>query len=188
MAEKSSITCPKGAIKVTHMGEREWMFEYPRLDWEAMEEFHEALEYWRVGDFTFAEEIYNELIDGFPEFIDVHHHLALLLSVTEREEEAFQIWQNVVALGLDCLPKEFEMGQDRLDHDLLAKALGPLRAGEPYLGHTAARDQGVDLVASERVTRLHSKGPYLRSAAPPPAHADGRARIFSSFLRLSLII
>jgi tetratricopeptide (TPR) repeat protein len=110
----NSINYPKDAMIVTQMGGREWKFVYPRLTWEVMEEFHEALEHWRVGNFTFAEEMYDELIDDYPEFIDVHHHLALLLSVTNREEEAFLLWQKVVAMGLDCLPKEFEMGQDLL--------------------------------------------------------------------------
>jgi tetratricopeptide (TPR) repeat protein len=114
MEDKENIHYPKDAIVVTRMGEREWMFEYPRLTWNVMEEFHEALEYWREGYFPVAEEMYNELIDGYPEFIDVHHHLALLLSVTEREEEAYQIWQKVVAMGLDCLPEAFQMGQDLL--------------------------------------------------------------------------
>jgi tetratricopeptide (TPR) repeat protein len=79
-----------------------------------MEEFHEALEYWRVGDVAVVEDMYQDLIDEYPEFIDVHHHLALLLSETERGEEAFQLWQEIVAMGLSCLPEEFEMGRDLL--------------------------------------------------------------------------
>ena len=114
MEDKNTIHYPKDAIVVTQMGEREWMFEYPRLTWKVMDEFHEALEHWRVSDLIRAEEMYHELIDGYPEFIDVHHHLALLLSMTKREEEAFQIWQKIVAIGIDCFPREFEMGQDLL--------------------------------------------------------------------------
>ena len=115
MEEKENTHFPNDAIIVTQMGEREWMFEYPRITREVMEEFHEALEYWREGDFPIAEQMYRRLIDDYPEFIDVHHHLALVLSVTEREEEAFQIWQMIVAMGLDCLPEAFQMGQDRLE-------------------------------------------------------------------------
>jgi tetratricopeptide (TPR) repeat protein len=79
-----------------------------------MEEFHEALEHWRVGDFTTAEAMYRELVDEYPEFVDVHHHLALLLEATGRGEQAFRLWQAVVELGSSCLPKEFEMGRDLL--------------------------------------------------------------------------
>jgi len=112
--DNNDIRFSRDVVAVIHTGERQWMFEFPRLTWEAMDEFHEALEYWRVGDFAVAEEMYHKLIGDFPEFIDVHHHLALILSVTDREEEAFQMWLKLVEMSLDCFPQEFEMGQDRL--------------------------------------------------------------------------
>jgi tetratricopeptide (TPR) repeat protein len=108
------IHCPDGAITVVNMGEHEWTFEYPRLSWDVMEEFHTALEHWRIGDFATAEATYRELVDEYPEFIDVHHHLALLLDATGRDEQAFWLWQAVVELGLSCLPTEFELGRDQL--------------------------------------------------------------------------
>ena len=108
------IHCPDGAITVVTMDEHEWTFEYPRVSWVVMEEFHEALEHWRVRDLVTAEEMYRALVDEYPEFIDVHHHLALLLDATGRGEQAFGLWQAVVELGLSCLPKEFEMGRDLL--------------------------------------------------------------------------
>lgn len=120
MMEHNNRMCyPEGAIGVAQVGEKEWMFEYPRLNWEVLEEFHDAIEHWRMGDVAFAEEVYRQMIDDYPEFIDAHHHLALLLSQTGRGEEAFRIWQDVVAMGLDCLPKEFEMGRDLLFWSIL---------------------------------------------------------------------
>jgi len=119
MERGKGIRCPEGAIAVIQVDEHEWRFEYPRLCWDVMEEFHEALEYWRVGGVTVAEEMYQDLLDDYPEFIDVHHHLALLLSVTGRGEEAFRLWQGVVAMGLRCLPEEFEMGRDLLPWPIL---------------------------------------------------------------------
>ena len=112
--DKYDVRFSKDVLAVTHMGERDWTFEYPRLTWEAIDKFHEALEYWRVGDYAVAEEMYHELIGDFPEFIDVHHHLALILNLTDREEEAFQMWLKLVEMSLDCFPEQFEMGQDRL--------------------------------------------------------------------------
>ena len=119
MEHNNRMCYPEGALGVAKVGEREWMFEYPRLDWEMMEEFHDAIEHWRMGDFTFAEGVYRQLVEDYPEFIDAHHHLALLLDRTGREEEAFRTWQDVVAMGLDCLPKEFEMGRDLLFWSIL---------------------------------------------------------------------
>ena len=114
MKHDQGIHPPKGAITIVNMGEHEWTFEYPRLSWDVMEAFHEALEHWRVGDLTTAEAMYRALVDEYPEFIDVHHHLALVLDVTGRGEQAFPLWQAVVDLGLSCLPQEFEMGRDLL--------------------------------------------------------------------------
>lgn len=114
MAYDSEIHCPEGSIVVLPMGEGEWQFEYPRISWEVMETFHEALEYWRVGEYGVAEGMYRELLNAYPEFIDVHHHLALVLNETDRSQEAFQVWQQTVALGLRSLPETFVMGRDQL--------------------------------------------------------------------------
>jgi len=105
---------PEGALIVKQAGEGQWSFEYPRLSWDTLEEFHEAIELWRAGHMAVAEAEYRRLTADFPEFIDAHHHLALLLSRIERPEEAYRLWGQTVAMGLDCLPEEFEMGQDLL--------------------------------------------------------------------------
>ncbi len=56
--------------------------------------------------------MYRGLVREYPEFIDAHHHLALLLSETGRREQAFELWRETVALGLECLPAEFDMRLD----------------------------------------------------------------------------
>ena len=114
MYQNRGISCPAGSLVVTQVGEREWMFEYPRLEWETLEVLHTAIDEWHMGDVGSAEDRYRQLVGDYPEFIDAHHHLALLLGETGRGEEAFQLWQDVVELGLDCLPGEFEMGRDSL--------------------------------------------------------------------------
>jgi tetratricopeptide (TPR) repeat protein len=114
MSKNRRVSCPPGSLFVTQVGGREWTFEYPRLEWEIIESFHSGLEDWRVGDVVSAEEKYRQLVGDYPEFIDAHHHLALLLSETGRGEEAFQTWQEVVAIGLESLPVAFEMGRDTL--------------------------------------------------------------------------
>jgi tetratricopeptide (TPR) repeat protein len=101
-------------LAVERAGENEWTFTFPRLTWEVLEEFHEALEYWRAGYLAAAEEEYLLLLEEFPEFSDVHHHLALVLRKTDRRDEAFRVWQETVQMGLDCLPEEFEMRRDTL--------------------------------------------------------------------------
>jgi tetratricopeptide (TPR) repeat protein len=109
-----SVDREEKLLAIERAGENMWTFTFPRLTWEVLEEFHEALEYWRAGYLTDAEEEYLWLLEEFPEFIDVHHHLALVLRKTDRKDEAFQVWQETVQMGLDCLPEEFEIGQDTL--------------------------------------------------------------------------
>ena len=106
--------CPQEWLAVKRADENTWIFEFPRLSWDVLEEFPEAIEFSQAEYMTYAEEKYHRLIDEFPEFIDVRHHLALLLSETERKDEAFHLWQETVALGIGCLPEEFEMGRDML--------------------------------------------------------------------------
>ena len=119
MEHNDRIRRPEAALRVVEAWEREWMFEYPRLGWDVMDEFDDAVERWRIGDLAFAAGEYRRLIDEYPEFIDAHHHLALLLDRVGREEEAFRIWQDVVAMGLKCLPARFELGRDLLPWSIL---------------------------------------------------------------------
>ena len=105
---------PEKTIVCKPLNDQQWAFEYPRISRETQEEFHAAIELRRAGYIAEAEAEYRRLVAEFPEFIDAHHHLAMLLSETGRHEEAYEIWQLVAALGLQALPEAFEIGWDRL--------------------------------------------------------------------------
>ena len=92
----------------------EWTFAYPRLRSEAHERFSDAVDLWDAGRSAAAEKLYRELIAEYPEFVDVHHHLAILLQATDREEEAFATWQEAVEIGKACFPEGFPGLDDRL--------------------------------------------------------------------------
>jgi hypothetical protein len=85
VSENKGIAYPEGSLVVTHVGDLAWTFEYPRLEWEILESFHDAIGDWQMGNAVSAEETFRQLIDDYPEFIDVHHYLALLLSETGRD-------------------------------------------------------------------------------------------------------
>ena len=106
-------------VRLVNWGDNTWAFEYPRLIWEVHEVFDAALEAWRAGDDETAEKEYRELIATFPEFIDVYHHLALLLEETARRPEALRIWEEVVDLGLRVLEDDFTRGEDLLPWGIL---------------------------------------------------------------------
>jgi tetratricopeptide (TPR) repeat protein len=114
MEHKADRPYPEGALSVRRIGRREWEFCYPRLTDEVYDAFHEGIDLWEIGEYAAAEERYRQLVHELPEFIDAHHHLALVLDDTDRREEAYGLWQDTVALGLACLPVALWAGRDRL--------------------------------------------------------------------------
>ena len=106
-------------VRLASWGDNTWAFEYPRLIGDVYDVFHAAIEAWEAGDDETAEKEYRELIATFPEFIDVHHHLALLLEETARRPEAMRIWTEVVSLGLRVLEDDFTRGEDLLPWGIL---------------------------------------------------------------------
>jgi tetratricopeptide (TPR) repeat protein len=104
---------------VRRIGRRDWEFRYPRLTRKVYDAFHEGIDLWEIGENAAAEERYRRLVHDWPEFIDAHHHLALVLDETERREEAYAIWQETVALGLACMPMTLRTGRDRLQWQFL---------------------------------------------------------------------
>mgnify|MGYP001041662975 CR=1 FL=1 len=105
---------PEKTLLLHPVGEHEWVFKFPRLTLEITEEFHEAIELWEEDDLGRAEQRYRQLLRDYPEFIDVYHHLAMLLDETGRYREAYNMWQQAVDLGLSAFPKSFSIGRDLL--------------------------------------------------------------------------
>lgn len=110
---------PPGALSVEPRGDDSWEFIYPRLTLTIYDVFEDAIESWRVGDLEYAEDRYRQLLSDYPEFIDVYHHLAMLLDESEREEEALALWQHAVKLGLEPLPEEVLSGSGTLPWSFL---------------------------------------------------------------------
>jgi tetratricopeptide (TPR) repeat protein len=105
---------PPGALSVEPRGEGQWEFVYPRLTMTIYDFFEDALESWRVGDEEYAEQRYRRLLADYPEFIDVYHHLAMLMDVTDRKDEARALWQHAVEIGLQVLPEQVRAGSGEL--------------------------------------------------------------------------
>jgi tetratricopeptide (TPR) repeat protein len=105
---------PAGTLSVEPRGDDEWEFEYLRLTLPIYDVFEDAIESWRMGDLEYAENRYRQLLSDYPEFIDVFHHLAMLLDETDREAEALALWQHVVQLELECLPDSVRSGSSTL--------------------------------------------------------------------------
>jgi tetratricopeptide (TPR) repeat protein len=110
----SEPALPEGAIRVVRVGELEWEFQTPRLTDEAYDRLHAAIEHYWAGEDVTAEATYRALIRDYPEFIDAHHHLALLLSYTGRTDEAYDIWHAATQLGLQHLPEPVLKGEEEI--------------------------------------------------------------------------
>ena len=108
---------PSETLVLRQIGENEWRFEYSRLTRREWDRFYDVLDLWNSGskgNISKSERGYRQLLSDYPEFIDVYHHLAILLDETDRSEEAFQLWEKAVNLGLSCFPQNFSIGRDRL--------------------------------------------------------------------------
>ena len=111
---KSRSHFPEEILFIRTIGEHEWGFEFPRVTPNVREAFYESMRLWDAGRLSKAERGYRKLLREYPEFIDLHHHLAILLDETDRQQEAFQLWQQAVDIGSGCFPQDFSMGQDTL--------------------------------------------------------------------------
>jgi tetratricopeptide (TPR) repeat protein len=112
--DPTQTTPPPDALLVEPRGDDHWEFVYPRLTLTIYDFFEDAIEAWRVGNVEYAEGRYRRLLSDYPEFIDVYHHLAMLLDEAGQEAEAFALWQHVGKIGLECLPEEIRSGSGSL--------------------------------------------------------------------------
>lgn len=109
-------------IHLVNRGENEWEFEYPRLTEKEYDRLYDLIDLWNSGtggNISKTERGYRQLIKEYPEFIYVYHHLAILLDETNRADEAFQLWEKAVNIGMDCFPAGFTAGKDLLPWGLI---------------------------------------------------------------------
>ncbi len=110
---------PKGSITVVPFFKNEWRFQFPRLDERVTDMFYDALDDLDAGEVRQAETSLRLLLDGYPEFIDAHHHLAVILDETRRHKEARQRWETALRIGRNAFPKTFRHGRHRLPWGVL---------------------------------------------------------------------
>jgi len=101
-------------LKVEEVEKHEWEFIYPPVYRELIDKFHEGIELWETGHTRAAEKIYKKIIEEFPGFIDVYHHLGLLYEESGRDRLAFENWLKGYQMGKDCFPRNFTPGKDLL--------------------------------------------------------------------------
>jgi tetratricopeptide (TPR) repeat protein len=89
-----------------------WAFNRP-APWEFLDcKLERALTAEYEGDDDKAFEIYFELIDSCPEYLPALNNLGALLRERGRPQFAIPFFRNAVAIGLACVPDDFEFGKD----------------------------------------------------------------------------
>ena len=122
MKEETQRHLPEELLSLRLVGDNQWEFVYPRIGQQQWEQFYEVQDLWSSGiesNISKSERGYRSLLKTYPEFIDAYHHLAILLDETDRSQEAFEMWQRAVDIGLGCFPPNFSIGQDLLPWILL---------------------------------------------------------------------
>lgn len=106
-------------IRVIPVFKNEWQFEFPRLDNRSYDMLDSAIDKMESGNFKKAETDFRFLVEGFPEFLDAYHHLAMTLEEMRRHIEARDLWQMASEIGKNAFPKSFKRNRHRLPWGIL---------------------------------------------------------------------
>lgn len=101
-------------IRVVPVSKNEWEFEFPRLDGRVHDVLYSAIDALEAGDRSRAVKEFQLLIEGFPEFLDAYHHLALAYDEMGKHDQAFDLWQAAAQIGKNAFPHSFNPKKNRL--------------------------------------------------------------------------
>lgn len=101
-------------LKLERIHPNEWAFNCPP-QWEFLgSKLERARNAEQAGDDEGAAVIYLELIESCPEYLPALNNLGLLYQRQGELDKAISILEIAVALGLACIPDEFEAGKDQI--------------------------------------------------------------------------
>jgi tetratricopeptide (TPR) repeat protein len=97
------------------VGNKEWRFA--EIPYETEMKFNDLLEARDDGSVSPAEveRQLRDLLHEAPNFIDVYHHLAMLLDQRGKGQEAQLLWQQAVNIGMQCFIEQFSSAGNRLE-------------------------------------------------------------------------
>ena len=97
------------------IGNKEWRFV--EIPYEKEMKFNDLLDARDFGSVTPAEmeRQLRELLREAPNFIDVYHHLAMLLDQRGKSQEAQLLWQQAANIGMQCFIEQFSTAGNMLE-------------------------------------------------------------------------
>lgn len=106
----------KDGLSLRQVAPHEWVFDGRELSDRQMDRFHAAIERLEGGEDPESVLVELEtLLAKHPDDIDVRHHIALLLQLVGKDDEALSHWTTAVGQGMSALPPTFYFGLDRLE-------------------------------------------------------------------------
>lgn len=108
-------TVHSGRTVLEEVGNKEWRFA--EMPYETEMKFNDLLDMWDYGSVspTDMERQLRELLHDAPNFIDVYHHLAMLLDQQGKGQEASLLWQQAVNIGMQCFIEQFSSAGNKLE-------------------------------------------------------------------------
>lgn len=102
-------------LELHQMAPHEWEFAYPPEYDDLLGEFHSGCELYEEGNLGEAERVFQAVLARMPDHLDAIHHLAIVLSQRGLPDRACDLWEQAVRIGRKALPKDFQIGKDRLE-------------------------------------------------------------------------
>ena len=102
-----------GIIILKQVEKHDWIFDYPRITDEALDLLDEAID-WMHIDVRIAKLRFKRLINEYPEFLDVYHHLALTWYRQGKKKKAAELWKHGIEFALRLFPANFSIKKDQL--------------------------------------------------------------------------
>ncbi|MCD6359045.1 MAG: tetratricopeptide repeat protein [Dehalococcoidia bacterium] len=102
-------------LKLSRVAPHEWVFVYPNMYDNLMDEFNAGCELYEEGNLGEAKRIFRAVLAQMPDHLDAIHHLALVLSEQSLFDEARDLWEQTVRIGHKAFPQDFEIGGNLLE-------------------------------------------------------------------------
>ena len=102
-------------LQVEKLGLKEWKFKIPSLPKKLDDSFDRGIDLMGGENTREAEKIFRTVIKSSPSHIDARHHLAMLLYDRGEILPALRTWGKAVDIGIRAFPREFSLGEDRLE-------------------------------------------------------------------------